>query len=188
VHTRRATPVDYVVYETYQTMKTCLFADLAISNSTRSMTKRRRLTLLYVAIVSTLLAVVSVTPASAQLREKAFGVWAEENGEAHIEIAPCEDKLCGRIVWLKKPIDDTGRPQMDLNNPNPALRARPMLGLLIMAGLQPNDDNTYLEGQVYNSDDGKIYDIYLTPEGDTMEVEGCLMKFLCDSQTWARVR
>jgi len=169
-------------------MKTCLFADLIISNSTGLTTKIRRLTLLYVAIVSTLLAVMSVTPASAQLREKALGVWAEESGEAHIEIAPCQDKLCGRIVWLKKPTDDNGRPQMDLNNPNPALRTRPMLGLLMMAELQPNDDNTYLEGQVYNSDDGKIYDIYLTPEGDTMEVEGCLMKFLCDSQTWTRVR
>ena len=188
MHTRRATPVDYVVYEAYQTMKTCLSADLAISNSTRSMTKIRRLMLLYVAIMSTLLAVMSVTPAVAQLREKALGVWAEEDGEAYIEIAPCQDKLCGHIVWLKKPTDDNGRPQMDLNNPNPALRGRPILGLLIMAGLQPNDDNTYLEGQVYNSEDGKIYEIYLTPEGDTMEVEGCLMKFLCDSQTWTRVR
>ncbi|MGB5215571.1 MAG: DUF2147 domain-containing protein [Anderseniella sp.] len=129
-----------------------------------------------------------LTPALAQLREKAFGVWAEEGGEAHIEIAPCKDKLCGHIVWLRKPTGDNGQSQMDLNNPNPALRTRPILGLLIMAGLQPNDDNTYLEGQVYNSEDGKIYDIYLTPEGDTMEVEGCLMKFLCDSQTWTRVR
>lgn len=57
-----------------------------------------------------------------------------------------------------------------------------------MAGLQPNDDNTYLEGRVYNSEDGTIYDVYLTPEGDTMEVEGCLMKFLCASQTRTRVR
>ena len=185
---RWATPVDYVVYETYQIMKTCLSADLAISNSTRSMTKIRRLTLLYVAIVSTLLAVMSAPPALAQLREKALGVWAEEDGEAHIEIAPCQDKLCGHIVWLKNPIDHNGQPQVDLNNPNPALRTRPILGLLIMAGLQPNDDNAYLEGQVYNSEDGKIYDIYLTPAGDTMEVEGCLMKILCASQTWTRVR
>ncbi len=152
------------------------------------MTKTSRRMVICIALVSTLLAAVSAPPALAQLREQALGVWAEENGEAHIEITPCEDKLCGRIVWLKKPIDDNGRPQMDLNNPNPALRARPMLGLLIMAGLQPNDDNTYLEGRVYNSEDGKIYDIYLTPEGDTLNVEGCLMKFLCDSQTWTRVR
>lgn len=44
---------------------------------------------------------MSVTPALTQLWEKALGVWAEEDGEAHIEIAPCQDKLCGHIVWLK---------------------------------------------------------------------------------------
>lgn len=152
------------------------------------MTKTGRLMLICTALVPTLLAAVSAPPASAQLREQALGIWAEEDGEARIEIAPCQDKLCGHIVWLKNPVDNNGQPQMDLNNPNPALRTRPILGLLIMAGLQPNDDNTYLEGQVYNSEDGKIYDVYLTPAGDTMKVEGCLMKILCASQTWTRVR
>ena len=152
------------------------------------MTKTSRRMVICIALVSTLVAAVSAPPALAQLREKALGVWAEEDGGAYIEIAPCQDKLCGHIVWLKNPTDQNGQPQLDLNNPNPALRTRPILGLLIIAGLQPNDDNTYLEGQVYNSEDGKIYDVYLTPAGDTMEVEGCLMKFLCDSQTWKRVR
>ena len=118
----------------------------------------------------------------------ALGVWAEGDGGAHIEIAPCGDKLCGRIVWLKQPVDENGRPLMDKNNPNPTLRTRPILGLLIMGGLQPNDGNTFLQGQVYNSENGKVYDVYLTPEGQTMEVEGCLMKYLCLSQTWTRIR
>lgn len=177
-----------MVYETHQTMKSERIRSLTIFTWTLPMTKTGRLMLICIALVSTLLAAVSAPPALAQLREKALGVWAEEDGEAHIEIAPCQDKLCGHIVWLKNPIDHNGQPQMDLNNPNPALRTRPILGLLIMAGLQPNDDNAYLEGQVYNSEDGKIYDVYLTPAGDNMKVEGCLMKILCASQTWTRVR
>ena len=177
-----------MVHEALQAIKHQLIPNLAITTWVLTMTKATRLALICIAVISTLLIVMSMTPAVAQLREKALGVWAEEDGEAHIEITPCQDKLCGHIVWLKKPIDNNGRPQMDLNNPNPALRARPILGLLIIAGLQPNDDNSYLEGQVYNSEDGKIYDVYLTPKGDTMEVEGCLMKVLCASQTWTRVR
>jgi uncharacterized protein (DUF2147 family) len=152
------------------------------------MMKTGRLILICTALVSTLLGAISVPPALAQLREQALGVWVEEDGEAQIGIAPCQDKLCGHIVWLKNPTDNNGQSLMDVNNPNPALRTRPILGLLIMAGLQPNDDNTYLEGRVYNSEDGKIYDIYLTPKGDTMEVEGCLLGFLCASQTWTRAR
>lgn len=131
---------------------------------------------------------MSASQALAQLSEQALGTWAEENSEAHIEIAPCGADLCGHIVWLKDPLAKDGQPVTDINNPNAALRSRPILGLLIMAGLRPNEDNTFLEGQVYNTDDGKVYDIYLTPKGQTMEVEGCLLKYLCSSQTWTRVR
>ncbi len=177
-----------MVYETHQTIKSERIRSPTVFTWKLLMTKTGRLMLICTALVSILLVAISAPPALAQLREKALGVWVEEGGEAHIEIVPCQDKLCGHIVWLKNPVDQNGQPQVDLNNPNPALRTRPILGLLIMAGLQSNDDNTYLEGRVYNSDDGKIYDVYLTPAGDTMEVEGCLMKILCDSQTWKRVR
>ena len=127
-------------------------------------------------------------PAVAQLREAAHGVWVEEDGQAWIEIAPCEDSLCGRIVRLKEPLDENGQPLVDKNNPDPALRSRPILGLMIMAGLKPAPGKGYLEGQVYNSENGKIYDVYLTPKGQTMDVEGCLMKYLCLTQTWTRVK
>lgn len=144
--------------------------------------------LLAIAITSLVLTNFGIAPAFAQLREAALGVWADEDGEAWIEIAPCQDKLCGRIVWLKEPLDENGQPQTDKNNPNPALQSRQILGLMIMAGLQPNAKRTYLEGQVYNAENGKIYEVFLTPKGQTMEVEGCLMKYICLSQTWTRVR
>ena len=169
-------------------MKFTLPTDVKRSTGKKPMLKNRYFALQGLAVVSTLMAAMSVTPASAQLRENALGVWAEEDGEAHVEIAPCGDKLCGRIVWLKEPSDANGRPHTDQNNPSPTLRTRPILGLLIMADLQPNGNNTFLQGQVYNSENGKIYDVYLTPGMRTMEVEGCLMKYLCLSQTWTRVR
>jgi uncharacterized protein (DUF2147 family) len=147
-----------------------------------------RVALLAGAITAMLLSGAGIKPALAQLREAALGVWVEEDGEAWIEIAPCEDALCGRIVWLKEPLDENGQPHVDKNNPDPALRSRPILGLIIMAGLKPVPGKTYLEGQVYNSENGKVYDVYLTPEGKTMDVEGCLVKYLCLTQTWTRVK
>jgi uncharacterized protein (DUF2147 family) len=151
------------------------------------MTKRRDV-LAIVALATSLLAAVNVTAVSAQAVDKALGVWANEDGEAHIEIAPCGSEICGRIVWLKQPLDEYGQSHTDKNNPNPALRSRAILGLVIMSKLHPNQDNTRLDGEVYNSRNGKVYDIYLTPKGQIMEVEGCLMKYLCASQTWKRVR
>ena len=79
--------------------------------------------LLAVVITFMLISGWGISAALAQLREAAQGVWVEEDGEAWIEIAPCEDALCGRIVWLKEPLDKAGQPHVDTNNPDPALRA-----------------------------------------------------------------
>jgi uncharacterized protein (DUF2147 family) len=165
-----------------------LALNAAKSVKKHSMPNARRSALIAVAISSMLLPVLAITSAVAQLREAALGVWADEDGEAWIDIALCQDKLCGRIVWLKKPLDENGQPHLDKNNPDPALQSRPILGLMIMADLQPNPERTYLEGQVYNSRNGKVYDVYLTPKGQTMDVEGCLVKYICLTQTWTRVK
>ncbi len=126
--------------------------------------------------------------ASAQLAQRALGVWADENGESNIEIAQCGEYLCGRVVWLKDPTDASGRPLTDIENPDKLLRSRPILGLMIMEGLELDEDNSRLKGQVYNADNGKVFDIYLKPHGQTMKVKGCFLRFLCGSQTWTRVR
>ena len=68
------------------------------------------------------------------------------------------------------------------------MRSRPLLGLEIISGLKFDTAKASLKGKVYNADDGKVYDLYLKPAGKTMEVEGCLLQILCDTQTWTRVR
>lgn len=142
----------------------------------------------YLGIFALLGLLLSAQPVSAQLAQGALGVWADEDGQSNIEIAPCGDALCGWIVWLKEPFDASGKAQADINNPDPALRTRQLLGLLIIADLRPDNDGDNLVGKVYNAEDGKIYDIYLDPRGQTMKVEGCFLTFLCGSQTWTRVR
>lgn len=142
-----------------------------------------------IAVVSGFLAfIASSQPVSAQLAERALGVWADEDGASNIEITPCGDYLCGQVVWLKHATDASGRPQTDDKNPDESLRSRPILGLTIIEGLKPDDNNTRLKGRVYNADDGKSYDLYLEPQGETMSVEGCFFLILCGTQTWTRVR
>ncbi len=54
-------------------------------------------------------------------------------------------------------------------------------------GLKPNDDARY-EGQIYNSEDGKFYKVTIwTEEPGELTVKGCLIAFLCKSQTWTKV-
>ncbi|MEM7429846.1 MAG: DUF2147 domain-containing protein [Pseudomonadota bacterium] len=128
------------------------------------------------------------TPLSAQDLNTALGVWADEDGDSNIRIAPCGANFCGQIVWLKSPKTADGQPKTDVMNPDKSLRSRPLLGMTIIAGLRPDRKRKRLKGRVYNANDGQIYDIYLKPRGMKMRVKGCFIGILCGSQTWTRVR
>jgi len=44
------------------------------------------------------------------------------------------------------------------------------------------------EGQVYNAKDGQFYSSTIKPIGsDQLEIQGCVLGFLCGGETWTRV-
>src|SRR5690349_9493566 len=66
------------------------------------------------------------------------GVWLIR-AKVAVQIFACGGLLCGRIVWLQHPRDQAGQLVRDLENPDPALRQRPLCGQTILWGLQPED-------------------------------------------------
>ena len=73
---------------------------------------------------------------SAALAGAPEGTWLSEDGGTKVRLANCGGKLCGTVVWLNQPIDAaTGKPKTDKLNPDPAKRARPLLGLQVVNGL-----------------------------------------------------
>jgi len=115
------------------------------------------------------------------------GTWLTEGGKATVRIANCGGALCGTIAALKEPNDPaTGRPQTDKNNPDASKRSRPMIGVQIVLGMKPSGPDKW-SGEIYNAEDGKTYSGGLTLMGATsLKLEGCVLKFLCKSQTWTR--
>jgi len=128
--------------------------------------------------------VIMSSPALADAPE---GVWLSADGGTKVHLANCGgNKLCGTVVWLEKPIDaSTGKPKTDTLNPDPAKRARPLLGLQVVHGLAPSGPNKW-SGQIYNADDGKTYSAHMIPDGNTAKVQGCVLGFLCKTQNWKR--
>jgi uncharacterized protein (DUF2147 family) len=118
------------------------------------------------------------------------GVWqAGDNGESKIQIGPCGDALCGRIVWMAAPDDDAGQPKLDANNPEPSLRSQPLLGLTILSDLRPSaSKRNQWEGMIYNPEDGKTYAVFVRPKPGALDVEGCLLNFLCQTKTWPKAQ
>jgi len=84
------------------------------------------------------------------------GSWMNADRDAVIRIAPCADRpvnLCGRITAILDPSEAQAR---DENNPTPALRARPVLGLEILNGFTPTASG-WSNGAIYDPDEGRLY-------------------------------
>lgn len=117
------------------------------------------------------------------------GTWLTEDGRARVRTQGCNSdatRLCGFIVWGSQPLDENGKPKIDLYNPDPAKQGRPQLGHQMLLGLKPNSDGRF-EGKIYNAENGKTYDVTVwSDRPSTLTVKGCMLVF-CASQTWKRV-
>lgn len=95
------------------------------------------------------------------------GWWMKSNGSAAILIAPCGAALCGRVEWLRAPLDAQGWPKTDTHNPDPALRARLLCGLPMMGAMVPDGEGGWHDGWVYDPTVGKTYkaQMHVSPDG-----------------------
>ena len=125
--------------------------------------------------------------ATAARAETPEGMW--ETGESHIEIYDCGELLCGRIVALDEPLDAKGNPKTDENNPDPALRSRPILGMDLVAGFSRKSDTKWVGGTIYDPRDGKTYKCKMTLEKDgTLKVRGYVgMSLFGKTVVWTRI-
>ena len=137
--------------------------------------------------VLTMLLLIPSAASAAQIRD-VTGVWMTDDGQGVVEIERCGDKRCGRLVWLKTPLDDAGRPLRDGNNPDPAARQRPICGLEIIKDLVLQTNGSWDSGSVYDPEEGKSYSVMLKADSnDRLEVTGYLgIKALGETMTWTR--
>lgn len=96
---------------------------------------------------------ISVAQAAPAVPE---GIWLMGT-KAAVQIFDCHSLLCGRIVWLKAPLDPQGILKHDKLNPDPALRQRQVCGPTIIWDAHPIDSSHWKDGWFYNPDDGATY-------------------------------
>ncbi len=129
-------------------------------------------------------------PGAAKAADPA-GLWWAEGGSSKIEIRHCGEVLCGEIVWLNRPYDDRGHGLRDVENPEPALRSRLVLGLQILSNLRnsPDDPDGWTDGEIYDPGSGNTYNASLEIDHpNCMRVRGYLgIPLLGRTTTWIRV-
>jgi len=136
-----------------------------------------------------LFAAIGVGVASLSYAATPIGVWYAEGGAAKVGVERCGDELCGRVLWLRSPLDENGCPLRDRRNPNPALRERMVEGLEILRGLTPRHDGTWVNGDIYDPASGNTYNCQLALDGnDRIHLRGYLgIPLIGRTTTWTRV-
>src|SRR5256885_4966053 len=110
------------------------------------------------------------------------GDWRVADGVANIRVAECNGSMWGVVAWEKTP---GGR---DKNNPDVSKQNRPTLGMPILIDMKKKPGVDQWQGQVYNAKDGQFYSSTIRPIGsDQLEIQGCVLGFLCGGETWTRV-
>ncbi len=118
------------------------------------------------AAVPSLLAFCAVADAANPLT----GLWQRDSGTARVQIAPCGDKLCGVIVWVR-----------DKDSPT-------KVGMRVFYDIVPESQTSWI-GQAFNPEDQQTYAGAVTIAGSKMTTTGCVVgKFFCKSVYWERVK
>lgn len=139
--------------------------------------------------IATALAVIivaSAVQASAQ-QPQPIGRWLTESRRGVIEIYPCDDKLCGKLVWLIEPIRH-GAPAIDDKNPRLELRQRPLCGLEMLGGFRRVEEQRWGDGWIYDPDSGKTYKATMALEDpNSLKLRGYVgIPLFGETQTWTR--
>ena len=140
-----------------------------------------------VILIVTVMLTAGAVPAAAPAASKGIvGTWFSKGERSRIEIAPCGDKLCGVIAWLKEPNDESGQPLRDILNTDDTVKGRPILGMPVLTELQANG-KAYV-GQVYDPERGEAFDATVQPgKPGELLVQGCgLMGLVCETEVWTK--
>ncbi len=123
--------------------------------------------------------------------DKVLGFWLTEKGTSQVEIYKGTDgKYYGKVSWLEE-LNEDGKPKVDSENSDPELSKRPILGLPLLQGLDYDaKDKEWVNGSIYDPDNGKTYDCFMWFEEDknVLQMKGYVMgmRFIGRTSLWKR--
>ena len=140
--------------------------------------------------IGLLILLVVALNAFSQSKDAIVGKWLSESGEAQILIYKKGDHYNGKIVWLKNPNSDQGKPLEDGNNPNKPLQKRPIISLEILQGFVYSEVNLWDKGTIYDPKSGKTYSCKMTmPTNEKLNIRGYVgISLFGRTESWKKVR
>ncbi len=165
------------VYRVRDTNLPVMLRSVAMSlQSCASVTGRLLGALLVLMVVTGLVAIADALPADI------VGVWDTGDG-AHVEIYERDGKYHGKFVLF---YDEPPAGGVDAENPDPALRDRPLLGADLILNFEFNGKK-WKKGRLYNPENGKQYKADLELRDGVLKVRGWIgMRLIGRTVEWTR--
>lgn len=131
---------------------------------------------------------VSESYAQSNNSDDIIGEWYTEENKSIVEIFKKDQKYYGKIIWIEEPNDEDGKPKKDKENPIPAFRERPILGMVFMFGFEYEGKNVWSDGKVYDPESGNTYSGKLTLDDiNTLKARGYIgFSAIGRNTTWIR--
>ena len=116
------------------------------------------------------------------------GVWVNGDGDGWIELAIRDGELTGAIVGSPDDPDNRNPSRLDTENPDTALRNRPLRGLVIMTGFRYEGDGEWTGGRIYDPNSGNTYKGTIrVVDSVTLKLRGYIgISLLGRTETWTR--
>lgn len=101
-----------------------------------------------------LLLMLVALPAPALAAPDLSGEWLTEDRKATVSIGRCGANWCGRVARILR--REPGWNGKDVNNPDPKLRTRSVIGMPILTGFKA-DAQGLSGGRIYDPNSGRTY-------------------------------
>ena len=117
------------------------------------------------------------------------GNWLTGSKKAVVQIYKEGNKYNGKVIWLKTPTYEDGKPKIDKNNPDKAKQTRPIMGLNLLSDFVFEKDK-WVSGTIYDPEKGKLYSCKIALKtADILDVRGFVgISLIGRTEEWYKVQ
>lgn len=129
-----------------------------------------------------LLGASALTTLAQDKSDAILGEWLSPKKDSRVLIYRRTNAYYGKITW------GTGTSARDEKNPNPALRNREVVGLVMLNNFTHDGNDTWQSGTIYDPREGKTYACKMTLKNvNTLSIRGYVgLSLFGRSEIWSR--
>lgn len=120
--------------------------------------------------------------------DEIIGIWETEAKDGKMQIFKSGNEYRAKLLWGTDIVEKDGKTsKKDVNNPDPKLRSRNIVGITYLTGLKFKNGQ-YENGKIYSSANGKTYNGYVWIEKGKLHLRGYIgFSLLGQTTKWNRV-